>query len=82
MSVNSVHEGNQLRLATLSITQQEPIIDQKKSNVDLAERLWFDSYPVSNLILLTEIEIQFVFLDEWRKLPWIQQCDLAVHVVI
>jgi hypothetical protein len=27
--------------------------------------------PGSNLILVTEIEIQFVFPDESRKLPWI-----------
>jgi hypothetical protein len=38
--------------------------------------------PGSNLILVTEIEIQFVFLYESRKLPRIQQYDLAVHVVI
>ena len=36
----------------------------------------------SNLILVTEIEIQFVFLHELRKLPRIQQYDLAVLVVI
>jgi hypothetical protein len=29
-----------------------------------------------------EIEIQFVFLDESRKLPRIQQYDLDVHVVM
>jgi hypothetical protein len=38
--------------------------------------------PDSKLIVVTEIEIQFVFLDESRKLPRIQQYDLAVHVVI
>jgi hypothetical protein len=38
--------------------------------------------PGSNLILVTEIEIQFVFPDESRKLPRIQPYDLAVLVVI
>jgi hypothetical protein len=36
----------------------------------------------SNLILVTEIDIQFAFLDESRKLPRIKQYDLAVHVVV
>ena len=34
--------------------------------------------PGSNLILVTEMEIRFVFQDESRKLPRIQQYDLAV----
>jgi hypothetical protein len=33
-------------------------------------------------VLWRRIEIRFVFLDTWRKLPRIQQYDLAVRVVI
>ena len=57
-----------------------------QSSFDLAERLnrflLSRGTRVQNLILVTEIEIQFVFLDESRKLLRIQQYDLAVHVVI
>jgi hypothetical protein len=60
--------------------------DDNERNFDLAERLnripALPGNPGSNLILVTEIEIQFVFLDESRKLPRIQQYDLAVHVDI
>jgi hypothetical protein len=61
------------------------IVRQTESNFDLAERLnrfLLPGNPGSNLILVTETETHFVLLDEARKLPRIQQYDLAVHVVI
>jgi hypothetical protein len=53
-----------------------------ESNFDLAESVpALPGNPGSNLILVTEIEIQFVFLEESRKLPRIQQYDLAVYML-
>jgi hypothetical protein len=57
-----------------------------RGKFDLAERLnrtlTLPGNPGSNLILVNEIEIQFVFLDKATKLPQIQQCDsISLHVL-